>query len=175
MVKKTSRKTNKKESVRKEFANFAKKIAKLESLRQELHALDIKGSETEVKLIKSKLKTNLENGEKRHHKALYGAFRKWFETILNNMNGFNPNITEKLMGHRNDLRGTYYNPDLQTRFNEFKKTIPELTIDNSERSKIKIQKLEKEKSELEITRTELEEMKRDFRIIKKYSNIFPKK
>ena len=60
--------------------------------------------------------------KKRHHKALYGAFRKWFETTLNNMNNFNPNITEKLMGHRNDLRGTYYNPDLLTRFNEFQKS-----------------------------------------------------
>jgi len=35
------------------------------------------------------------------------------------------------MGHRNDLRGVYYNPDLETRFNEFKKAIPKLTIDDS--------------------------------------------
>lgn len=115
-------------------------------------------------LVKSKLKTNLENGEKRHHKALYGAFRKWFETTLNNMNGFNPNITEKLMGHRNDLRGTYYNPDLQTRFNEFKKAIPKLTIDDSERDKIKIENQNRKISELETTKQELNEIKQNAKL-----------
>ena len=46
----------KKEDVKKEFTNFAKKIAEIESLKQELNALNAKGFETEAKLIKSKLK-----------------------------------------------------------------------------------------------------------------------
>jgi hypothetical protein len=46
----------KKGNVKKEFANFADKISKLESLRYELNTLDTRGFETEVKLIKSKLK-----------------------------------------------------------------------------------------------------------------------
>ena len=111
-------------------------------------------------LVKSKLQTTLERGEKRHHKALYGAYRKWFETILNNINNFNPNITEKLMGHRNDLRGTYYNPNLQTRFNEFKKAIPELIIDDSirleEQNRFKEERIKKLESEKDIRMSNLE-------------------
>lgn len=41
--------------VKKEFEAFAKKIAKLESLRNELEALDSKGFENDVRVIKAKL------------------------------------------------------------------------------------------------------------------------
>lgn len=44
------------ENVEEEFNKFAQKISKLESLRKELDALNTKGFEAEVKVIKSKLK-----------------------------------------------------------------------------------------------------------------------
>ena len=42
--------------VKREFANFAGKISKLESLRQELNALDTRGFKIEAKLIRAKLR-----------------------------------------------------------------------------------------------------------------------
>lgn len=112
----------------------------------------------------------------RYDKALNTAFRKRFNTIMKTTDEVNINLAEKLMGHSVTipLDNTYLNALKDKLFLEFKKAISELTIDDSERNKMKIIQLEQEKSELEITRTELEEMRRDFRIIKKYSNIFPK-
>jgi len=46
----------KREQIKKEFEEFADKIAKLESLKHELEALEHKGFETDVALIKSRLK-----------------------------------------------------------------------------------------------------------------------
>lgn len=45
-----------KAQIEKEFNEFAEKIAKLEGLKHELEGLDAKGFETDVKLIKAKLK-----------------------------------------------------------------------------------------------------------------------
>ncbi|HLA22936.1 MAG TPA: hypothetical protein VJZ93_00150, partial [Candidatus Nanoarchaeia archaeon] len=46
----------KKENVEQEFTDFARKIARLESLKHELNSLDTKGFEPEAKIIRSKLK-----------------------------------------------------------------------------------------------------------------------
>lgn len=43
------------EDIKKEFDDFARKIAKLESLRQELSSLDARGFEKEVRVIESRL------------------------------------------------------------------------------------------------------------------------
>ena len=56
-------------------------------------------------------------------------------------------------------------------FDEYKKCIDALTVDDSRRNKMKIQKLEEEKSELAITKKELEKLKRDVRIIKEFGNL----
>tara|TARA_Y100000296_G_scaffold86209_1_gene125112 strand:- start:873 stop:2267 length:1395 start_codon:yes stop_codon:yes gene_type:complete len=55
-INKSTRKIGKREKVKKEFTNFANKISQLETLRHELEALNTRGFETEVKLIRSKLK-----------------------------------------------------------------------------------------------------------------------
>jgi len=66
------------------------------------------------------------------------------------------------MGHKGVFRldGTYHNPDLRTLFEEFKNHIVNLTVDDSERNKIRIRKLESEKSELEKGRLEIDQMKK---------------
>ncbi len=46
---------NNKESIKKDFADFADKIARLESLKHELASLDTKGFESEANVIKAKL------------------------------------------------------------------------------------------------------------------------
>ena len=93
-------------------------------------------------VYRAKLRKKLPDSGMKHPKALFGAFRKWYETTLNNINEVNANVTEKLMGHRNDLRRTYYNPNLQVRFENFKKAIPYLTISDKQRDAVKLKTLE---------------------------------
>ncbi len=50
---------------------------------------------------------------------------------------------------------THFDPIIAQLFTEFKKAIPELTVDNTKRNKIENAQLQKEKSELEETRIEL--------------------
>lgn len=91
----------------------------------------------------------------RFNKAMVYGFRKRFNTILKNNNLVNSNIAEKLMAHKNGLDGVYYVPTREECFAEFKKAIPSLTIDNSERLRLEnevktktIQKIESEKDVL---------------------------
>lgn len=77
------------------------------------------------------------------------GFRKRFNTILKNNKEGNIALKEKLMGHRGVfvLDGSYHDPDVKTLFEEFRIHIQNLTIDDSERLRIKNQKLEAELSE----------------------------
>jgi len=95
----------------------------------------------------------------RHSKRIFYGFRKRYNTILKDNMNVNPNTAEKLMGHKNGLDGVYYTPTIQKRFIEFSKAIPDLIIADSERQKIKIEKLEKKKTELERKEKEIENLK----------------
>ena len=77
------------------------------------------------------------------------GFRKRFNTILKLNQDVNSNIAEKLMGHKNGLDGVYLTPTKEQLFEEFRKAIPDLTIDSSERLRARNRQLEKDKSELE--------------------------
>jgi len=71
------------------------------------------------------------------------GFRKRFNTILKLNKNVNSNVAEKLMGHKNGLDGVYLTPTKEQCFEEFKKAIDDLTIDDAERKKIEIERLEK--------------------------------
>ncbi len=88
------------------------------------------------------------------------GFRKRFNTILKMNNAVNSNIAEKLMGHKNGLDGVYFTPTKDQLFEEFKKAIPELTIDNSERIKNEQEKIEKEKSEIAIKSSKIDKLEK---------------
>ena len=107
---------------------------------------------------RAKIRKKFSDSGKRHDKALFGGFRKWFETTLNNNNDVNPNVTEKLMGHRNDLRGVYYNPNITVRFENFKKSIPELTIDEKFRLRLENESKEKKIQELQTDKKRIAEL-----------------
>ena len=83
----------------------------------------------------------------RYDIAVCGSFRKRFNTILKK----NPNISfttaEIMMDHSVRQEPSYNKPTKQELFEEYKKALPELTIDDSERLKAKNAKLEKEKNE----------------------------
>ncbi len=86
------------------------------------------------------------------------GFRKRFNTILKLKNEVNSNVAEKLLGHKNGLDGVYLKPTRDQCFAEFRKAISDLMIDESERQGLKIEQLEREKSELEHYKTKVDEL-----------------
>ncbi len=95
----------------------------------------------------------------RFDKAIVYGFRKRFATILKLNNDVNSNITEKLMAHKNGLDGSYLKPTKEQCFHEFVKVIPELTISDEARDKIRIEKLQEEKNEIEDLKEDVRNLK----------------
>jgi integrase/recombinase XerD len=93
----------------------------------------------------------------RYSKQLDHSFRKRFNTILKLNKEINPNIIEKMMGHEKGLDGVYLKPTKEEMFEEFKKGMADLTIDDSERVKAENFKLQLEKSTLEKKNEQLNE------------------
>lgn len=103
-------------------------------------------------LHKAGLRTN-KKGRRYDVQADHG-FRKRFNTILKITEGLNANLAEKMMGHSNKnipLDDVYldeeYRPNLT--FEEFKKAIIELTINDSARKQAELQKSKQENSKLQ--------------------------
>jgi len=96
----------------------------------------------------------------RYDKAVVYGFRKRFNGILKMNNSVNSNIAEKLMAHKKGLDGVYLKPTREQCFMEFKKAIPELTLDPNERDKIKLELQEKKINELESKDHEIENLKK---------------
>lgn len=84
----------------------------------------------------------------RYDKAIFYGFRKRFNTVLKIDSEINSNIAEKLMAHKNGLDGVYFKPTREECFREFLKAIPELTISEAERLKIRVNDLEESKEQL---------------------------
>jgi len=108
-------------------------------------------------IIKSGLRINQVKTGKRYNKQADHAFRKRFNTILKTTGGLNISLAEKMMGHSVTVQmdNVYLTPTTDLLFEEYKKAIPELTISDSERQKVKIDQLESEKSELEKMKIEI--------------------
>ncbi len=96
---------------------------------------------------------------KRYDKAIVYMFRKRFNTILKINNDVNSNIAEKLMAHKKGLDGVYLQPTQEECYKEFIKAITQLTIDDSERKQVELDKLTREKSELKIANESLQKYK----------------
>ena len=110
-----------------------------------------------AKLIRGKVKRTKTGN--RYDKALVYMFRKRFNTKLKLNNDVNSNVAEKMMAHKKGLDGTYLKPTMEECYNEVKKAIPELTIDASLRKQIELDKVNKEKEELEKTHVAKDEVK----------------
>lgn len=106
-------------------------------------------------LIKTGMRSGHEN--KRYPIQIDHGFRKFFNFALKNTDGINLNYAEKMMGHSVSipLDNHYLEAIPYKLFNEYKKAIPGLTIDQSEYEyEVRI-KTEQEKSELERKNKEL--------------------
>jgi hypothetical protein len=60
----------------------------------------------------------------------------------------NPEIREVLLGHKIGLAGVYYKPSEDDFLEEYLKAVNNLTINEENRLKMKVEKLEIEKSEM---------------------------
>ncbi len=107
----------------------------------------------------------------KYDKATITMFRKRFNGKLKQENQVNSNIAEKLMAHKKGLDGTYLQPTKEECFVEFVKAIPELTVSNEERQKLRIKKQEEEISEYHIQQNQIDKLKQEVRRIQLRSNI----
>jgi len=115
------------------------------------------------------------SGTSRYRIAEVHGLRKFYATALNRAKievghmmipAISQNDIEKMMGHKNGLKGLYYDPQDLSLFQEYKKAIPELTIGDIERVKEENLRLEEERTELEKINLENSHLKSDMGWIK---------
>lgn len=99
--------------------------------------------------------------------AVCGGFRKRFDTIMK----INPNISyaiaEKMMDHKIRMEGHYFKPTKDELFEEYKKAIPELIIDDSERLRLKNEQQSKTITKLEEKTARIDDLERRIRMLEK--------
>jgi len=96
----------------------------------------------------------------RYNIQLDHGFRKRFATIIKMDKKISWAVGEKLLGHKAYLDAEYFNPTKENLFAEFQKIISDLTIDDSERSKVTIQDLQQQNSTLQAKSAEIPKMKK---------------
>lgn len=89
------------------------------------------------------------------------GFRKFFTTQLVNAR-INPEIREMLLGHKIGLASHYYRPTEQEMFDEYQKAVNNLTINEENRLKIKVDLLEREKTNYEKLDAKIDALQREF-------------
>lgn len=110
-----------------------------------IEPLSIKGLQFVINGILKKSGIERIKRGNRYDKAICYGFRKRFNTILKLDNNVNSNIAEKLMAHKRGLDGRYLTPTREQCFAEFVKAIPELTIDESQRLRIRLKESKSDK------------------------------
>jgi hypothetical protein len=78
--------------------------------------------------------------------------RKRFDTILKSDSKININIAEKLLGHSTSipLDNHYFKPTLEVMFDEYQKAIPELSIGESAKLRLELEKKDQILSSVEV-------------------------
>jgi integrase len=94
--------------------------------------------------------------------ALCHGFRKFFTTQLVNSK-LNPEIREMLLGHKIGLASCYYKPTEDDFLIEYQKAINNLTINEVNKLKMKVKKLEIEKSQLQQLANDVAILKKKWR------------
>ena len=103
---------------------------------------------TELRQVTYQTETS---GYKRHPKAAFHAFRKYFNTCLASCD-VNLAIKEMLMGHSVGLDDSYFRPTEKQLLTEYLKAVNELTINEENRLKKKVTELEQKQSEIDLMR-----------------------
>ncbi len=127
-------------------------------------------------ILKSGLRINQIKIGKRYNKQADHGFRKRFNTVLKTTHDMNISLAEKMMGHSVTiaLDNVYLDPTMGQLFQEFKKAIPELTIDDSQRLKFKNEEQSKRISEFEREKMKFNNLTKDFEGFKEEMESFIK-
>jgi len=91
--------------------------------------------------------------------ALAHGFRKFFTTQLVNSK-INPEIREMLLGHKIGLASAYYRPTEEEMSQEYTKAVNNLTINEENRLRMKVEKLEVEKTDYEALAADIASIKK---------------
>jgi integrase len=143
-------KINEEESwlIRNEF-NYLEARQARNSRPTNVQALQIMISRLLEKIELRKINHSTENYQyKRHKKASFHAFRKYFNTCLANCD-VNVTIKELLMGHSVGLDNSYFRPTQDKILSEYLKAVNELTINEENRLKKKVTELESKQTEID--------------------------
>lgn len=96
--------------------------------------------------IISRMVTNsgIERNKKGHRYdiAMNHGFRKFYATCLKSNPQISHSTTERLLGHQEYLESSYFLPEITVLFNEYKKAVPALTIDDIEAKNEEIRQLQ---------------------------------
>ena len=89
------------------------------------------------------------------------GFRKFYGTVIKDTQGITATMSEKLINHIGvvQLDGSYFKPTKEQMYESYKKVIPGLTIDQTEKQKSLIESQKKKITELEKKDYEISEMK----------------
>lgn len=95
----------------------------------------------------------------RYNIAILTGIRKRYNTILKSNPNISYAIAERLMDHRTNLEPHYLDTPKEKLFEEYKKAIPSLVIDDKERQKLELDKKQAQITELEAKNQEIEGLK----------------
>lgn len=127
---------------------------------------DFSARDTVYKIIRRSNMKRVKTGN-RYDKAVIYMFRKRFNGILKmDENSINSNLAEKLMAHNSKeikLDTRYLDPPIEKLFAEFRKAIPELTVNPKERQALKIKEQQEEIAELQQTKQTVTELEIKYR------------
>jgi integrase len=98
----------------------------------------------------------------RQKKAIFHAFRKYFETCLEDSK-VNDIIIRKLMGWKGELRGTYYRGNELTALAEYSKAINELTISDENRLRTENEIFKEKQDKLDLVMDKFLEMQQQLK------------
>jgi len=104
------------------------------------------------------------DGSRRDIQLNHG-FRKRWDTIIKSTDGMKLILAEKMFSHSTPsipLDETYTDFSVEKLFEEYKKAIPELTVDDSERKQALLNQAVKEKSEFEEEKIKHDKLAKDF-------------
>jgi len=118
-------------------------------------------------MIKAKIRRE-KDGFRNYDIAVCGGFRKRFNTIIKRNPEVSYAIGEMLMDHKNNLESHYLKPTREELFDEYKKAIPELVFDESEKLKISNELKDKEINNLRTRDNRIAELEKNMANIKEH-------
>ena len=112
------------------------------------------------RIVKSAEIKRIKKG-RRYNTQLVHGFRKFTNGALKMTDGMNYSIAEKILAHKVHLDTMYLKPTREQCFKEFCKGVPELTIDESLKKSMQLEKVEVENETLKVTNAENRLIKMD--------------